>query len=84
VVFSVALLALDIKFDIVKFVFGTRGGGGGVQFYKDQLSMVWLWIIARKRYLHLVFICLLGSKPPVNGLIVFQALGVLLLLLAVV
>lgn len=50
----------------------------------DQLSMVWLWIIARKRYLHLVFICLLGSKPPVNGLIVFQALGVLLLLLAVV
>lgn len=72
-VFSVALPALGIKITIVKLIFGMWEGGW---FYKDQLSMVWLWIVARKRYLHLVFICLLGSKPPVNGLIVFQAVTV--------
>lgn len=78
-VFSVALPALGIKIAIVKFLFGMGGW-----FFKDQLSMVWLWTIARKRYLHLVFICLLGSKPQVNGLIVFQALTILLLLLLAV
>ena len=58
----------------MKFVSGLRGGNGGVQFYKDQLSTGVALGIRQKKIFAFVFISLLGSKPLVNGLIVFQVL----------
>lgn len=46
----------------------------GMQFCKDQLSTGLALDIRQEKIFAFVFISLLGSKPPVNGLIVFQVL----------
>lgn len=47
-----------------------------MQFYKDQLSTGLARDIRQEKIFAFVFISLLGSRPPVNGLIVFQVLSV--------
>lgn len=45
-----------------------------MQFYKDQFSTGLALDISQEKMFAFVFISLLGSKPPVNGLIVFQVI----------
>ena len=63
---------LGMKVAVVKCFW--RAGKRRVQFTKINFPLVELWIFARKRYLRLCFISFLGSKPRLNGLIVFQVL----------